>query len=51
MLTVLITACTYSAALHILKRIRARVPPGRVSAAIDVTLRVAGGGGGPKEPY
>jgi hypothetical protein len=47
----IITAAVYCAALHITRRVRAYVPPGRARAAIDTTLRVMGGGGGPAEPF
>ena len=50
--TILLTAATYCAALHIARRVRAYVPPGKARAAIDTTLRVmGGGGGGPVEPF
>jgi len=45
MFTVLTTATAYCAALHIARRVRAYVPPGKARDAIDTTLRVLGGGG------
>jgi hypothetical protein len=47
----IITVAAYCAALHITRRVRAYVPPGKVRDAIDTTLRVMGGGGGPAEPF
>jgi len=43
--TILLTSATYCAALHVARRARAYVPPGKARDAIDTTLRVLGGGG------
>ena len=52
MLTAILTAAAYCAALHLMRRGRAYVPPGKARTAIDATLRVMGGGGSgpPKLP-
>lgn len=43
--TALITAAGYCAALHLLKRVRAYLPPSRPRDVLDATLKVMGGGG------
>jgi hypothetical protein len=51
MFTALTTAAIYCTVLHIARRIRAYVPPGKTRTVLDATLRMMGGGGGVKEPY
>ncbi len=43
--TIAITAAGYCVALHVLKAVRAAVPPGKPRDVIDVALKVMGGGG------
>lgn len=46
-----ITAAAYCSALHLLRRARAYLPPCKPRDALDVALRVMGGGGsGPIKP-
>lgn len=49
--TIAITAAGYCAALHLLKRVRYYMPPGKPRDALDGMLKVMGGGGsGPIKP-
>lgn len=45
MFTIVVTAASYCAALHVLKAVRAAVPPGKPRDALDGVLKVMGGGG------
>lgn len=43
--TIILTAVGYGSVLHMLRRIRAYLPPARMRDALDTALKVMGGGG------
>lgn len=45
MFTVVVTVAGYCAALHLLRRARAYLPPAGPRAVVDAVLKVMGGGG------
>lgn len=45
MFTIITTAAGYCVALHMLKRVRAYMPPSRPRDVVDAALKVMGGGG------
>jgi len=50
-ITAAVTAVSYRTVLHLMCRVRLRLPIGKPRDALDVALRVMGGGGsGPIKP-